>query len=102
MTAKRQLRLVGRRRVARRADERELRRYVPNAGLSTPVVTILDRSGEMLEEEQGAAVRWAVHDGHGANIIFAAGTSGEWDKLNNRRLQQIARVVLDQCQRLKA
>ncbi len=102
MTAKRQLRLVGRRRVARRADEREVRRYVPNAGLSTPVVTILDRSGEVLEDEQRAVVRWAVQDGHGANIIFAAGTTGEWDKLDNRRRQQIARVVVDECRRLNA
>ena len=81
---------------------REAKRYVPNAGLSVPVVTILDRTGELLEDEQRAVVRWAVQDGHGANIIFAAGTTGEWDKLDNPRRQQIARVVVDECRRINA
>src|SRR5450755_2428542 len=102
MTDKTQLRLVGRRRTAQRAGEREVHRYVPNAGLSVPVVTILDRSGEVLEDEQRAVVRWAVQDGHGANIIFAAGTTGEWNKLDNPRRQQIARVVVDECHRISA
>ena len=81
---------------------REAKRYVPNAGLSVPVVTILDRTGEVLEDEQRAVVRWAVQDGHGGNIIFAAGTTGEWDKLDNPRRQQIARVVVDECRRINA
>jgi dihydrodipicolinate synthase/N-acetylneuraminate lyase len=102
MTDKTQLRLVGRRRAARSAGERETERYVPNAGLSVPVVTILDRSGEVLEDEQRAVVRWAVQNGHGANIVFAAGTTGEWDKLDNPRRQQIARVVVDECRRINA
>jgi dihydrodipicolinate synthase/N-acetylneuraminate lyase len=102
MTDKTQLRLVGRQRTAQRAGEREVHRYVPNAGLSVPVVTILDPSGEVLEDEQRAVVRWAVQDGHGANIIFAAGTTGEWNKLDNPRRQQIARVVVDECHRISA
>jgi dihydrodipicolinate synthase/N-acetylneuraminate lyase len=101
MTNTRPLRLVGRRRVAR-ATQREVHRYVPNAGLSVPVVTILDRAGEVLEDEQRAVVRWAVQGGHGGNIIFAAGTTGEWDKLDNPRRQQIARVVVDECRRINA
>jgi len=102
MTDRTQLRVVGRRGAARQAREREAQRYVPNAGLSVPVVTILDRSGEVLEDEQRAVVRWAVQDGHGANIIFAAGTTGEWNKLDNPRRQQIARVVVDECRHIAA
>lgn len=102
MTDKTQLRLVGRRPTTRHAGEREVHRYVPSAGLSVPVVTILDRSGEVLEDEQRAVVRWAVQDGHGANIIFAAGTTGEWNRLDNPRRQQIARVVVDECRRINA
>src|SRR6516164_9185249 len=101
MRNRRPLRLVGR-RTARRAQAAEAHRYVPNAGLSVPVVTILDSSGEVLEDEQRAVVRWAVQNGHGANIIFAAGTTGEWDKLDNPRRQQIARVVVDECRRINA
>lgn len=101
MRNRRPLRLVGR-RTARRADAAEAHHYVPNAGLSVPVVTILDRSGEVLEGEQRAVVRWAVQKGHGGNIIFAAGTTGEWDKLDNPRRQQIARVVVDECRQINA
>ena len=90
------------RRTARRVDAREVHRYVPSAGLSIPVVTVLDRSGEILEDEQRAVVRWAVQEGHGANIIFAAGTTGEWNRLDNPRRQQIARVVVDECRRINA
>ncbi len=102
MTDSTPLKLVGRRLGARRAGAQEVQRYVPNAGLSTPVVTILDRTGAVLEDEQRAVVRWAVQRGHGANIIFAAGTTGEWDKLDNPRRQQIARVVVDECRRINA
>jgi dihydrodipicolinate synthase/N-acetylneuraminate lyase len=102
MTDSRRLRLVGKRLAARRPGEQEVRHYVPNAGLSVPVVTILDSSGEVLEDQQRAVVRWAVQRGHGANIIFAAGTTGEWDKLDNPRRQQIARVVVDECRRISA
>lgn len=101
MRNRRPLRLVGR-RTARRPDAAEADHYVPNAGLSVPVVTILDRSGEVLEDEQRAVVRWAVQKGQGGNIIFAAGTTGEWDKLDNPRRQQIARVVVDECRRIDA
>jgi dihydrodipicolinate synthase/N-acetylneuraminate lyase len=102
MTDITQLRLVGRQRAARRMDTQEVHRYVPNAGLSVPVVTILDPSGEVLEDQQRAVVRWAVQDGHGANIIFADGTTGEWNRIDNPRRQQIARVVVDECRLISA
>src|SRR3984885_13109860 len=101
MADKTQLRLVERSTTARRAGRREVHSYVPSAGLSVPVVTILDRSGEVLEDEQRAVVRWAAQAGQGANIIFAAGTTGEWNKLDNPRRQQIARVVVDECRRIR-
>lgn len=90
------LSLVGR----KHRSGRTARPYIPNAGLSVPVVTVLDRAGEVLEDEQRAVVRWAAQGGFGGNIIFAAGTTGEWDKLDNRRRQQIARIAVDECRRL--
>jgi dihydrodipicolinate synthase/N-acetylneuraminate lyase len=95
------LRLVGRKPHAERAVSREPVRYVPNPGLSVPVVTILDGAARVLEDEQRAVVRWAVQGGAGGNIIFAAGTTGEWDRLDNPRRQQIARIVVDECQRIR-
>jgi len=95
------LRLVGRDSDARHATSHEPVRYDPDPGLSVPVVTILDEAGRVLEDEQRAVVRWAVQGGSGGNIIFAAGTTGEWDRLDNPRRQQIARVVVDECQRIR-
>ena len=48
--------------------------YLPRPGLSTPIVTIFDREGRVLEDEQRALVRFVVQDGRGADIVFAAGT----------------------------
>lgn len=94
------LRLVGRRGAARSGNARAAPRYTPSPGLSVPVVTILDAAGNVIEEEQRAVVRWAVQDGAGANIIFAPGTTGEWNRLDNPRRQQIARIVTDECRRI--
>ena len=53
----------------------------PRRGLSVPVVTVLARSGELAEDDQRRLVRYVIQDGNGAAVIFAAGTTGEWDKL---------------------
>ena len=94
------LSLAGRRRAAQSANARGPLDYTPSAGLSVPVVTILDDAGNVLEDQQRAVVRWAVQDGAGANIVFAAGTTGEWNRLDNPRRQQIARIVTDECRRI--
>jgi len=96
------VRLVGRRGAPRVGARPAPADYVPAPGLSVPVVTILDPAGNVLEDEQRAVVRWAVQEGAGADIIFAAGTTGEWDRLDNPRRQQIARVVTDECRRIAA
>ena len=60
------------------------RAYRARAGLSTPIVTVLDRNGRVIADEQRAVIHYAVQGGAGANIIFAAGTTGEWNRLDNR------------------
>jgi dihydrodipicolinate synthase/N-acetylneuraminate lyase len=102
MTSSIGFRRTARRRAAQDGDARKPLRYTPSAGLSVPIVTILDSAGNVLEDEQRAVVRWAVQDGSGADIIFAAGTTGEWDRLDNPRRQQVARVVTDECRRISA
>jgi dihydrodipicolinate synthase/N-acetylneuraminate lyase len=73
--------------------------YIPRPGLSIPIVTILDSRGRLLEDQQRAALRFAIQDGSGADIIFAAGTNGEWDRIENRRRQQVASIVVEECRR---
>jgi len=76
-----------------------LSEYLPRPGLSTPIVTILSPAGEVLEDEQRSAVRYMIQGGRGADILFAAGTTGEWDRMDNRGRQTVARIVVDECRR---
>ena len=56
----------------------------PRPGLSVPVVTIVDEEGRLIEADQRALVRHVIQDGRGADVVFAAGTTGEWDRVPNR------------------
>ncbi len=76
-----------------------LESYAPRPGLSIPLITVLDTEGRIIEEEQRALVRFAVQDGAGADILFAAGTTGEWDRMDNPRRREVCRIVLDECRR---
>jgi dihydrodipicolinate synthase/N-acetylneuraminate lyase len=87
---------------ARIAAVQTLDEYIPRPGLSVPIVTILDAQGRILEDQQRAAVRFALQDGAGADIIFAAGTTGEWDRIDNPRRQQVTRIAIDECRRARA
>lgn len=74
----------------------------PKPGLSVPVLTILDQEGGLLEEDQRAVVRHVVQDGAGADIIFSAGTTGEWDKIDNETRQAVIRVCAEEVAKLNA
>jgi len=73
--------------------------YLPHPGLSIPIVTVLDGGGNIIEVEQRAAVRFCIQDGRGADIIFAVGTNGEWDRINNAHRQEASRIIVDECRR---
>jgi dihydrodipicolinate synthase/N-acetylneuraminate lyase len=64
--------------------------------LSVPVLTVLDEGGRLLEEDQRALVRHVVQDGAGADIIFSAGTTGEWDKIDNDTRQGVIRACSEE------
>jgi dihydrodipicolinate synthase/N-acetylneuraminate lyase len=72
---------------------RTLEETRPRHGLSVPVITVLDPAGEFLEADQRALVRHVVQEGRGADVLFAAGTTGEWDKL----APAIARRAVQVC-----
>lgn len=73
--------------------------YVPHPGLSIPIVTVLDREGSVIEDQQRSAVRFCMQDGRGANILFAVGTNGEWDRIDNAHRQEASRIIVDECRR---
>jgi dihydrodipicolinate synthase/N-acetylneuraminate lyase len=72
----------------------------PRPGLSVPVLTILDEEGGFLEEDQRALVRHVVQDGQGADIVFSAGTTGEWDRVDNETRQAVIRVCAEEVSKL--
>lgn len=87
----------------KRAEGRAIRSVEesrPKPGLSVPVLTILDEEGDLLEEDQRAVVRHVVQDGSGADIIFSAGTTGEWDKVDNQTRQAVIRVCAEEVAKL--
>jgi len=68
----------------------------PCPGLSVPVVSVLDAEGGLLESDQRALVRFVIQDGWGANIVFAAGTTGEWDRIANPVRQRAIQVCAEE------
>ncbi len=67
-----------------------------------PVLTVLDEAARLLEEDQRALVRHVVQSGSGADIIFSAGTTGEWDKIDNDTRQGVIRVCAEEVEKLNA
>jgi len=71
-------------------------------GLSVPVVTVLDGNGALLEAEQRALVRYVVQDGYGADVVFAAGTTGEWNHIDNGVRQRVAQICTEEVAKANA
>ena len=74
--------------------------YVPHPGLSIPIITVLDGAGGIIESEQRDVVRFCIQDGRGADILFAVGTNGEWDRLDNPGRQEASRIIVEECRRV--
>ena len=74
----------------------------PRRGLSVPVVTVLGRSGELAEEDQRRLVRFVIQDGNGADVIFAAGTTGEWDRLPAALQRRVVRISAEEVAKANA
>jgi dihydrodipicolinate synthase/N-acetylneuraminate lyase len=66
------------------------------------VVTVLDDAGNLLEEDQRSVVRFVIQGGYGADIVFAAGTTGEWDHLSNPVRQRVAQVCIEEVAKANA
>src|ERR687884_2339907 len=74
--------------------------YTPRRGLSIPSITVLDGAGEIIEDQQRRLLRHLAQDGHGADIVFGVGTTGEWNRLTNRQRQQLIFLQSDEIARI--
>jgi dihydrodipicolinate synthase/N-acetylneuraminate lyase len=81
---------------------RTLEDYTPRRGLSIPCVTCLDPDGEPNDADQRRLVRFLIQGGRGADVIFAMGTTGEWNKLDQRRRHRVIRVVVEETKKHEA
>lgn len=72
----------------------------PRPGLSVPVVTVLDPDGGLCEEGQRSLLRFVVQEGDGADVIFAAGTTGEWDRVPSELSQRVIQVCAEEVRKL--
>lgn len=75
-------------------------RYQPRRGLSIPAITVLDESGRVIEDEQRAVFRYLAQQGLGADIIFGAGTTGEWNRISNSERQRLIEIEVDEIARI--
>jgi dihydrodipicolinate synthase/N-acetylneuraminate lyase len=66
------------------------------------VVTVLGESGELLEEDQRAAVRFVVQNGYGADVVFAAGTTGEWDRVATHTQRRVVQICAEEVAKINA
>jgi dihydrodipicolinate synthase/N-acetylneuraminate lyase len=66
------------------------------------VVTAVDAEGELAESDQRAIVRHVLQDGYGADVVFAAGTTGEWDKVDNDVRQRVVQVSVEEVAKANA
>ncbi len=74
----------------------------PRPGLSVPVITALDARGNLREDDQRAVVRHVVQAGWGADIVFAAGTTGEWDRLPAEQTRRAVAVCAEEVKKANA
>jgi len=67
-----------------------------------PVVSVLDEHGGLIEADQRALVRFVIQDGHGADVIFAAGTTGECSRLRNSVRQRVIQVCAEEVAKVNS
>jgi len=66
------------------------------------VVSVLDAGGALIDEDQRALVRYVIQEGYGADIVFAAGTTGEWDHVSNGVRQRVVQVCAEEVAKVNS
>jgi len=65
-------------------------------------VTALDAQDRVIEDEQRRIFRYIAQLGAGADIIFASGTTGEWNRISNAERQRLIRLQADEVRRINS
>lgn len=76
--------------------------YTPRRGLNIPCITVVDEASRVLEADQRRVIRHLIQDGYGADVIFANGTTGEWNRLANTERQRVLQITVAEVQQLNA
>lgn len=67
-----------------------------------PLVTALDEAGNIIEADQRRIIRHTFQNGSGADSIFLAGTTGEFNRITNEHRQQLFEIGVDETRRINA
>jgi dihydrodipicolinate synthase/N-acetylneuraminate lyase len=79
-----------------------LESWRPRRGLSIPVLTALDAQGRLLEEDQRRLVRYLIQRGRGAGIVFAMGTTGEWNRVGPDVRKRVIQLCIEEVRKSEA
>ena len=74
--------------------------YTLRRGLNTPALSIVDENGCIIESEQRKLFRHVVHNGFGTDVIFANGTTGEWNQISNQERLRLMEIGVDETNRI--
>jgi dihydrodipicolinate synthase/N-acetylneuraminate lyase len=81
---------------------RTLESWIPRRGLSIPCVTVLDPDGGVLEEDQRRLIRFLIQSGRGCDVLFAMGTTGEWNQLGLEARQHVTQIAVEEVRKSDA
>lgn len=76
--------------------------YSLRRGLNTPTLSIVDENGCIIESEQRKLFRHVVSNGFGTDVIFANGTTGEWNQINNYERLRLMEIAVDETNLINA
>ncbi len=76
-----------------------LEAWIPRRGLSIPCITVLDPDGGVLEDDQRRLVRFLIQSGRGADLLFAMGTTGEWNALGQEQRHGVMRIAVEEVRK---
>jgi dihydrodipicolinate synthase/N-acetylneuraminate lyase len=74
--------------------------YVLRKGLNVPTITVLDDDARVIEDQQRRVFRHVIQNGFGADVIFANGTTGEWNRISNAERQRLMHIAVDETQQI--
>ncbi|MEE9280022.1 MAG: dihydrodipicolinate synthase family protein [Myxococcota bacterium] len=78
---------------------RTLEGFSPRRGLSIPCVTILDPAGDPIDADQRRLIRFLMQSGRGADMIFAMGTTGEWNRIDQAQRHRVIRITVEEVRK---